>query len=105
MNTYFFDKTLTIRREKVVGTDRTAFSATSTSWGLSLQPQGTDRNQLLDGYFGKLYAIYVDIACPATEGDIVVVGGKNYLVKGVSDYDFGGLEHKKLTAVQKTGDV
>lgn len=105
MNTYFFDKTLTVRREKVKSGDRTAFSATSTAWDLSLQPIGDERIQVVDGIVGRTYYLYTDVACEMTEGDQAVVDTKVYSIRSVATFDFGGLEHKRYIGVQKTGDV
>lgn len=102
--TYFFDKTLTIRRERVISGDRTAYSATGTAWPLSLQPVGDERSEM-GGTAGKTYNAYVDVSCEATEGDYIVVDTKRYYVKAESVYDFGGIEHKRLLVIQKTSQV
>ena len=97
---YFLDKNISLRRLRSIDSNRSAFSATGTaSYKASIQEMSADRVQLYEGQIGDMFDCFVDITCPAREGDQVVHSGTTYSVKDTKIMDFGINQFKRLVLV------
>lgn len=93
---FFQSHQITIKRNRNIGGNRYAMSATYTAV-MDLQPASPDRVELINGRFGAAFQAFVDISVDVKEGDQLSVEGKIYAVKGVQVYDGAGLlSHKEL---------
>ncbi len=98
---YFLDKSVSLRRLRMVDTNRSVYSATGTaSYACSWQEPSPERQNLYEGQIGNLFECYVDITNPAVDGDQVVRDSLIYSVKSVKVMDFGSTQYKRLTVVK-----
>ena len=99
---YFLDKNVTLRRLRRLDENRSVFSATGTADGYwaSWQEPSPDRVQFYEGNIGNLFECYVDIDCPANQGDQVVKSGVVYTLQDIKVMDFGSTQYKRLTVVK-----
>ena len=99
---YFLSKYITLRRLRAIDSNRSAYSATGTADGYpaSLQEPNADRIQMYGGQIGNLWECFVEIDCPALEGDQVVISNQVYSVQNVRVEDFASLPYIRLTIVK-----
>lgn len=99
---YFLDRKLTVRRQRRIDANRSAFSATGTAYDVSFQDQQADRQQMTSGNIGKVYELFVDDSnANIVAGDEVVIGSSTYIVRAKEVVDFGGNQFIALMAVLK----
>lgn len=92
----FFDATCdTYRITGITGTDNEQFELKLEDISCHIQPLDDVPNEDLDGSAGKDFVMF----CPVKdiiEGDKVISGGIEYLVRGIEKYDFMGESHLEL---------
>lgn len=99
---YFLDRSLTVRRQRRIDANRSAFSATGTAYDVSFQDMQPDRQEMTPGQIGKVYDVYVDDPnANILAGDEVIIGSKTYSVRGKEVTDFGGTQFIGLVCVLK----
>lgn len=97
---YFLDRSVSIRRLRRKDANRSAFSATGTSYDCSFQDTQPDRVQYYNGQIGKTYDVYIDGSSSDIDaGDQVVIRNNRYSVKAKEVIDFGGTPYIALTVV------
>jgi hypothetical protein len=98
---FFLDKVITLRRLKMIDTNRSSYSATGTAEGYSasVQEPSPDKQQMYGGQIGNLWECYVE-DCPALDGDQVVINGETYSVQNIKVMDFGIQHYTRLTIVK-----
>jgi hypothetical protein len=95
------DKSITVRRLKMIDANRSVYSATGTAnYPASWQETSVDTIQMLGGQIGDLYSAYVDLSCPAEDGDQIVKDGIIYGVRDSREFDFGAFSYKRLVVVR-----
>lgn len=52
--------------------------------------------RVADDMFAKRFSGFVDAGVDIQETDRAIIDGKTYRVAGVSNYDFGNLQHKEV---------
>lgn len=98
---HFFDKTITIRRLRKIDTYRSVYSATFTAYEGCIQPMTTEQISVSEYKLGQAFHIYTDVDCVMDEGDIAVIDGKQYGVRGKDEYSFGSLSHNRYLVVKE----
>ena len=99
----FYDTTFSVHRLKQLDGYRSAYSSTLTAYKGSFQSIQDDQIQQNAGKVGQTFQLYADIKCEMEEGDIAVVSGVKYSVRGKGEYKWigGTLNHNRYVVVRE----
>jgi hypothetical protein len=97
----YFDTTiLTKRITAISGTDNQDWQTNLTGVSCNIQPLDGNYNEDLEGSYGRDYLMFCNIV-DIIEGDKIIDGTDEYLVKSVKDYSVMNFSIKELI-IRKT---
>ena len=93
----YYDATSSTKRlSDIASTDNEEYGTSITTFNCHIQPLEDSFREDLEGSYGKDYLLFCAVQ-DIKEGDIVVNGSTEYLVKGIKSYSFGGQSHMEIT--------
>ena len=93
-----FDKTATIKRQIYVDNKSTYANVGTIS--CNLQPMDNEMSKINDIQIGRGFMLFCRITDDVRETDILIIDTKEYMVKGITDYQMKGIEYKKVMLVR-----
>ena len=72
-----------------------------TEYRINIQPATAEAVIMSEGEFSKTFVGFVEANMPARTGDRIRVGAYSYTVRGIEDFRFGIIPHKRLTLLEE----
>lgn len=87
------------RLAEISGTKRESYQVAAT-FPCMIQPLAIEEVNVVGGVFGKTFKLFCLLDADVKDTDKVTIEGSDYLVKGISIYDFGVNNHKEVILQQ-----
>ena len=67
----------------------------------NLQPASAEATLFAGGVFGKTFVAFVSATLDVRDGDRIRTGAYSYTVRGIEDFTYGPIPHKRLTLLKE----
>lgn len=94
----FFDSIAIIKRQIYVG-NKSSYSAVG-EFTCNIQPLGEEMSKINEIQTGRGFALFCGILEQIQETDLIVVGGTEYSVKGITEHRMGNISYKKVLLIK-----
>lgn len=95
----FLDKEITIERK--TGNPKQSWSLLSGTYRANIQPATAEATIFANGEFAKTFTAFVLAKVDVRDGDRITADGSRYTVRGIEDFSFGLIPHKRLTLMKE----
>ena len=93
-----FNKTATIKRQVYIN-NKSSYSNIGTI-KCNLQSMDNEMSKINEIQIGRGFMLFCKITDDIQETDIITIDAQDYTIKGVTDYEMGGISYKKAMAIK-----